>query len=354
MEQESIMSNLISQHRRGSLQKQLILWMNIALIALTIVAISYDYYTQKNILTINFHNSMKQAADHIILALENSKNLDSATNTLRVYCHVMSGHEDPYHEISLINETGEVIVSSKIAHAGNRKHILSNIPKELTWDNVQIENQVYIGLTLPFEKQWPDSHFRGTLRYIENTTPIITLLERLFWNRVISLMVVVFTLSLITFWILKRKVLNPLDRIFIQSYAVSTGDYESWNVPDPGNEIGDIQIMFNYMIEKIRIHEDRAVTKGRHSATVETIAQAYQAVINGISKVRTMCNSINQEKGGTSKRLLLQTGIIKNETDSILDNLSTIIEKIEGDTSGSKTELQEKGDGMNKAKAERL
>lgn len=325
------MSNLISQERRGSLQRQLILWINASLIALTIAALLFDYYTQKKILIDNFHSSMKQAADHIILALDNSPTMESATNTLHEYCSVMSGHQDEHHEITLLDKSGKILVSSRMSNESNNSRSSTEIPNTISWNAFSIGKDTYIELIIPFSKQWPTIPLQGALRYIENTKSIDTLLEVLFWNRAISLIVILIVLSLITFLILKSKVLTPLDRIFVQSYAVSKGDYEIWDLPDPGNEIGDIQIMFNYMIEKIRIHENSAVSKGKHSATVETIAQSYQAVVNGISRIRTTCNSLQQEKGGDTTRLKQHSAIIKNETDAIMDKLSSIIIQFEGE-----------------------
>ena len=325
------MSNLISHERRGSLQRQLILWMNATLIALTIAALLFDYYAQKKILIDNFHSSMKQAADHIVLALDNSPTMESATNTLLEYCSVMSGHEDTHHEITLIDKDGNTLVSSRMSNESSNSSGSTGIPNTISWNTFSIGKDTYIELIVPFSKQWPTTPLQGALRYIENTKSIDTLLEVLFLNRAISLIVILIVLSLTTLLIMKSKVLNPLDRIFIQSYAISKGDYETWDLPDPGNEIGDIQIMFNYMIEKIRIHEERAVSKGKHSATVETIAQSYQAVVNGVSRIRTTCNSLQQEKGGDKTRLKQHSAIIKNETDSIMDKLSSIIIQIDGE-----------------------
>ncbi|MDP8244735.1 MAG: hypothetical protein P9L94_11680 [Candidatus Hinthialibacter antarcticus] len=319
------MTYSISQQRRGSLQRQIIVWVNAALIALTIMALTYDYYAQKRILTANFHASMLQAASHISLALKNSQNMESATNTLSEYCKVMSRHDDPYHTISLIDSTGETVVSSKNKQTNESKTDGSNIVKGLFWNSFQQDGDTYSVLSMPFENKWPNNDFVGMIQYIENDNSIDMLLSHLFWNRAYLLVIIVFIISVIIFVILKVKVLTPLDRIFVQSYAVSTGDYSIWHVPDPGNELGDIQSMFNFMITNIREHEKFSINKMRESTIIELLSQVYHSVVTSSSRINAACDNISNNQSSL-RDTQINVRIVKNECQKILDDLSELIE----------------------------
>lgn len=317
------MTKIISQQRRGSLQRQLIVWINVTLITLTLAALTYDYFTQRRILITNFHAAMNQAANHVLLALKNSETMDSATMTLREYCNVMSSHEDPYHEISLITKDGDIVVSSKNTHHKTRPVIETDKQNASNWNTIVNEGNRYTSLTIPFEKRWGNNQFQGYIHYVENTNTVNSLLHRLFWNRTVSLIVIILILSIMTFKILKTKVLNPLDRIFVQSYAVSTGDYSIWNFSDPGNEIGDIQHMLNFMVEKIKLHEQSIVQKERHSAVSETIAQVYYSIGKHIVIIQTACHHWITQLNNKEQKMLIES-TIKNECDEIYNDLSNL------------------------------
>ena len=319
------MTHTVTHQRRGSLQRQLIVWVNTVLVALTLIALIYDYSTQKRILTANFHTSMLQAANHIALALVNSQTLDSATETLSEYCKVMSGHNDPYHEISLINNNGDIIVSSKNNQQVNKKIDDFIIPKENTWSTLQLDGETYTALSMPFKNNWGNKSFNGAIRYIDNNNSIDMLLNHLFWNRAALLVFIVFIISVIMFIILKIKILTPLDRIFVQAYAVSTGDYNIWHVPDPGNEIGDIQTMFNFMINNIRSHEESSLNKMRESTIIELLSQVYHSVVTSSSRINAACDNISNNKSSL-RDTQLNVQIVKNECQKILDDLSGLIE----------------------------
>ncbi len=288
-----------------------------------------EYMSYKlKILLSNFRASMKQAANHILLALERSQTLDSATNTLREYCRVMSGHDDPYHEIALVTEDGNVVVSSKKVRMMDNEKVFSNDSQELTCNTYKNDGEYYTALTLPFEKQWSNNHFKGAIRYIENNNSIDALLTRLYWNRTISLIVILVVLSLITLWILKTKVITPLDQIFVQAYAVSKGDYDTWHAPDPGNEIGDIQNMVNTMVAKLNIHEQDLIKKERHSAVTETIAQVYHSIGKHISFIKTACEQCSAKDNNSLKEDLSET-VIKHECEAIYEDLSKLYDLFE-------------------------
>ena len=319
------MSYTISQQRRGSLQRQIIVWVNAVLVALTIIALTYDYYAQKRILSANLHASMLQAVSHISLALKNSQTMGSATNTLSEYCKVMSRHDDPYHTISLIDSAGKTVVSSKSNQANESKPDGSTNTKELSW-NTFIENgDTYTILSMPFENKWPNKNFVGMIQYIENNNSIDMLLNHLYWYRAFLLITIVMIISIVIFVILKFKVLTPLDRIFVQAYAVSTGDYNIWHVPDPGNEIGDIQTMFNFMINNIRSHEESSLNKMRESTIIELLSQVYHSVVTSSSRINASCDNISNNQSSL-RDTQLNVQIVKNECQKILDDLSGLIE----------------------------
>ena len=330
------MTHTISQQRRGSLQRQLILWVNTVLVVLTVIALIYDYSVQKKILTANFHASMQQAASHVALALANSQTMESATNTLDEYCKVMSGHDDPNQTISLINNKGEVVVSSKNIHLSKEKTNGFIVPEENTWTRLQINGETYTQLSMPFKKKWGNKNFEGAIQYIDNNNSIDMLLNNLFWNRAIILIFIVFIISVIMFVILKIKVLTPLDRIFVQAYAVSTGDYNIWHVPDPGNEIGDIQSMFNFMINNIRSHEESSMNKMRESTIVELLSHVYHSVVTSSSRINASCDNI-ANKSSSFRDTQMNVQIVKNECQKILDDLSELIEMKDSATQPTQT-----------------
>lgn len=315
----------ISEQRRGSLQRQIIVWVSAVLVALTICSLVYDYYAQKKILMNNFHASMLQAANHISLALKDSPDMYSATNTLNEYCKVMSKHNDPYHEITLIDNSGKVIASSKRNSSGKSLKKQTKFDGKESWDTITRNMNSYTVLTFPFKHNWTNRNFEGVIQYIENNNMVNQLLNHLFWNRAILQIAIIIIISALLYIILKIKVLSPLDHIFLQSYAVSTGDYDIWHVPDPGNEIGDIQSMLNFMIEKVRSHEESSINEMRESTKAEFLSQVYNSMVTSSSRINASCDNIlNNHKSQRDEQLNVQ--IIKNECQIILDDLSKLIE----------------------------
>ena len=106
-------SAILLQQRRGGLQRKLIFSLHAALFLITATALGYGYLKQRAILKDSFQASMRQSVRHIQLSLERSPSSSAGQTTLQQLCEVMKGHADSGHEISIRDNSGAVIATSR-------------------------------------------------------------------------------------------------------------------------------------------------------------------------------------------------------------------------------------------------
>lgn len=200
---------------------------------------------------------------------------------------------------------------------------------EPQWSDREIEGRHYVSLVYPYRKDWNGRSFIGAIRFIESTKYVEQILKDMFWSRCIMFMGMVLCISSITGWVVRKRVLNPLDDLFLMAYKTSKGDWTTSEFDNPANELEDIQIMFNYMVNRFCEHENKLLSKERKSAILETSSTVYSVIVEKMIAINEICDMVNGLCSDNSSELRSLFRSIKIKCKNALDELSKITDLLD-------------------------
>jgi methyl-accepting chemotaxis protein len=249
------------------LQWQLTTYIGGAVVGLMLIFLLVDYTRQRKAIIADFLEKAKQESQLLQVALNGYTEPSKQRAVLNDYCEKTRLRGDAALDITIVDANRRLIASSwqdgpdSFINTEDIEPLLSG-KKDISVGRTTHKGQRAATVTLPLHPREGDQRqICGLVQCVKPMTDAEQLSRDLLANRMLVLVPTLIVTLVAVWWTVNKKIVKPLNTLFLREYALSKGDLSRWPYHDPNNEISELYDMFNRMVDRLRTHQDTVVQK---------------------------------------------------------------------------------------------
>ena len=329
--------------RKGSLLRQLTLGLGLAIVFLSLASFYYQYQVQKQILVGSIRANLCRQTGVLATWLGRADSDEAREEIARQYVATIAhiGDKRTNQEVIIVDKDSRIIAATASLEPGQpyANPLLSEVlaSREPVSEPCHTEAAGEYVAALPVYADATRTTVAAGILLKQPLTAVGALAESLMLNSFILLAGTLVVIVVVVYYVLRVKVHQPMQAIFMQEYRIREGDLPKIEAEDPQNEFSDLYAMYNEMVMRIADQKRAILEQKNHVTLAHLVRQAIARLTGPLDEILTRSrsllesqSSLSEEDRATLKHIIANITRIARELKSIVmegDKSATLLKQ---------------------------
>jgi len=315
--------------RKGSLLLQLTVSLSLAIVFLSLASFYYQYQVEKHILMGSIRSDLMRQAGLLRAWLEKAATPEGREKVAAQYIETVDHLDKVKQEIMVVDAQGKA-VATNIEKATGHPLLDEVMAKDAPAEGKCLEMDGKYIIALPC---YVDQKLVAGVLLKQPLTAVGRLADSLMLGAFVLLAITLVIIVLVVHYVLRVKVHQPMQAIFMQQYRIREGDLAKIEAEDPANEFSDLYAMYNEMVVRIAEQKRAIFDQKDHVALAQLVRQTIAKLTRPLDEILTKSRALLEQPSSLSDtdRVTLKE-VIANIT-RMARELKAIV--VEGDKSAT-------------------
>ncbi len=329
--------------RKGSLLRQLTMGLGLAIVFLSLVSFFCQYQVEKRILLDHIRTDTVRQLAILRTWLSAADAKGEGQKAAQQYVESIGNLQKGKQEIIIVDKDGKIIAATTGQQPGQdfdsdsdmlRSAMAPNAPPAGYSKEVGDEHIVAI----PWYTNPAGTRVAGGIMLKQPLTAISQLADSVMLGAFLLLAGTLIITVAVVHLVLRLKVHQPMQAIFMQEYRISEGDLARIEANDPANEFSDLYAMYNEMVMHIADQKRAILKQKEHVALAQVLGHSITRLTGPLDDILNKSKSLLEHEASLSENDKTTLKQIISDVTRIVRELKTIV--IEGDNSANWLKLE--------------
>ena len=314
--------------RKGSLLRQLTVSLGLAIIFLSLASFYYQYQVEKRILMRSIRSDLVRHAEVLRTWLTEPSTAEARGKVARQYVRTIGDLDKVGQEVIIVDAESRIIAANTGQQPGHdfaNKSLQGAMAPGAPADGICEEVAGAYVVALPCYAGAAQRQVTGGILVKQPLTAVDQLAGSLMLGAFVVLAATLVIIVVVVHVVVRLKVHQPMQAIFMQEYRIREGDLAKIEAEDPANEFSDLYAMYNEMVVRIAEQKKAILEQKDHVALAQLVRHAISKLTGPLNEIlaqsRTLLegqSSLSDADRATLKQIIGNITRIARELKSIV------------------------------------